>query len=112
MQRCRTCPQPACMVRSLCCVHLVNAHPCYVCLYVCPSLPAAVFGRFRAILHEGQIDRKVQYVIETLFAVRKGGFQDHPAVLPELDLVESDDQIPHEISLDDAIDRQENLGAV
>lgn len=27
----------------------------------------AIFQRFRAILHEGQISRRVQYVIEKLF---------------------------------------------
>ncbi|CAN0376653.1 unnamed protein product, partial [Ectocarpus sp. 12 AP-2014] len=34
----------------------------------------AVFERFRGILHEGQIDKRVQYTIETLFAIRKSGF--------------------------------------
>jgi pre-mRNA-splicing factor CWC22 len=30
-----------------------------------------VFERFRAILHEGAIDKRCQYMIEGLFAVRK-----------------------------------------
>jgi pre-mRNA-splicing factor CWC22 len=34
----------------------------------------AVFERFRAILHEGVIDKRVQYIIEGLFAVRKSNF--------------------------------------
>ena len=63
----------------------------------------SVFERFRAILHEGQIDKRVQFMIEGLFAVRKGQFEGFPAVLPELDLVEEDDQITHEISLDDTL---------
>jgi pre-mRNA-splicing factor CWC22 len=69
-----------------------------------------VFERFRAILHEGEIDKRVQYMIENLFAVRKGNFANNPAVPSNLDLVEEEDQIPHEsISLDDDIDIEEQL---
>ncbi|GJR52034.1 pre-mRNA-splicing factor CWC22 [Tanacetum coccineum] len=38
-------------------------------------------------------------------ALRKAKFQGHPAVRPELDLVESEDQITHEVSLLDKIDQ-------
>lgn len=69
----------------------------------------AVFERFRGILHEGQIDKRVQYTIETLFAVRKSKFSDHPAVPPELDLVERDDQITFEIGLEDKLEKEEML---
>jgi pre-mRNA-splicing factor CWC22 len=69
----------------------------------------AVFERFRAILHEGEIDKRVQYIIEGLFAVRKNGFADFPSVLPELDLVELDDQITHELSLDEDHQIQRDL---
>lgn len=69
----------------------------------------AVFERFRGILHEGQIDKRVQYTIETLFAVRKSGFSDHPAVPPELDLVERDDQITFEMGLEDKLEKEEML---
>jgi len=61
----------------------------------------AIFDRFRAVLHEGDIDKRVQYMIEALFAVRKARFADHPSVLPELDLVEREDQITHEVALDE-----------
>lgn len=64
----------------------------------------AIFERFRGVLHEGEIDKRVQYMIEGLFAVRKNNFADFPALEPELDLVDADDQITHEISLDDQID--------
>ncbi|CAM8963567.1 unnamed protein product [Rhodiola kirilowii] len=60
-----------------------------------------IFERFRGILHEGEIDKRVQFLIEGLFAVRKAKFQGHPAVRPELDLVEQEEQITHEISLAD-----------
>ncbi|KAA3484287.1 pre-mRNA-splicing factor CWC22-like protein [Gossypium australe] len=63
-----------------------------------------IFERFRGILHEGEIDKRVQFLIEGLFAIRKAKFQGYPAVRPELDLVEQEDQLTHEISLQDEID--------
>lgn len=48
-------------------------------------------------------------MIEGLFAVRKSKFADHPAIKPELDLVDSSDQITHEISLDDELNAEQNL---
>ncbi|KAJ4776418.1 Pre-mRNA-splicing factor CWC22-like protein [Rhynchospora pubera] len=68
-----------------------------------------VFERFRGILHEGEIDKRVQFLIEGLFAIRKAKFQGFPAIRPELDLVEQEDQITHEISLDDDLDPETNL---
>ena len=62
-----------------------------------PAGVNAIFDRFRSILHEGEIDKRVQYVIENLFAVRKTRFADHPGVIQELDLIEEDDKITHEI---------------
>jgi pre-mRNA-splicing factor CWC22 len=38
---------------------------------VAPAGLHSVFERFRAILHEGAIDRRCQYMIEGLFAIRK-----------------------------------------
>merc|ERR1712147_99708 len=57
----------------------------------------------------GVIDKRVQYTIEGLFAARKAGFADYPAVPDDLDLVERDDQITFELSLDDKVDREEAL---
>ncbi|KAF5188392.1 Pre-mrna-splicing factor cwc22 protein, partial [Thalictrum thalictroides] len=68
-----------------------------------------IFERFRGILHEGQIDKRVQYLIEGLYAIRKAKFQGHPAVRPELDLVDQEDQLTHEISLDDTIEAETTL---
>lgn len=69
----------------------------------------AVFDQFRNILHEADIDKRVQYMIEVLFQVRKDQYKDNPAVKEELDLVEEEDQITHTISLDDEIDVQDGL---
>eukprot|EP01016_Furgasonia_blochmanni_P014684 TRINITY_DN1777_c0_g1_i11.p2 TRINITY_DN1777_c0_g1~~TRINITY_DN1777_c0_g1_i11.p2 ORF type:complete len:334 (-),score=95.56 TRINITY_DN1777_c0_g1_i11:1457-2458(-) len=74
-----------------------------------PAGVNAIFERFKGILHEGEIDRRVQYSIENLFAIRKTKFRDHPGVIPELDLVEEDDKITHNIALDDDVDGEEML---
>ncbi|KAH0874428.1 hypothetical protein HID58_071790 [Brassica napus] len=68
---------------------------------VTPKGLHGIFERFRGILHEGDIDKRVQYLIEGLFAIRKAKFQGHPAVRPELDLVE--DKYSHDVSLNDEI---------
>ncbi|RLO01200.1 hypothetical protein DYB28_016132, partial [Aphanomyces astaci] len=64
---------------------------------------------FRGILHEGEIDKRVQYTIEGLFAIRKGGFADYPSVHEALDLVDSNDQITHELGLEDDVDVEDKL---
>lgn len=38
-------------------------------------MSSGIFERFRGILHEGEIDKRVQFMIEGLFAVRKARFQ-------------------------------------
>jgi pre-mRNA-splicing factor CWC22 len=69
----------------------------------------AVFDQFRSILHEADIDKRVQYMIEVLFQVRKDRYKDNPAIREELDLVEEEDQITHRTGLDDEIDVQDGL---
>ena len=69
----------------------------------------AVFDQFRNILHEADIDKRVQYMIEVLFQIRKDNYKDNPAVKEELDLVEEEDQITHTIGLDDDIDVEDGL---
>ncbi|KAG2416345.1 pre-mRNA splicing factor cwc22 [Aspergillus terreus] len=69
----------------------------------------AVFDQFRNILHEADIDKRVQYMIEVLFQVRKDRYKDNPAIKDELDLVEEEDQITHRIGLDDEIETQDSL---
>jgi pre-mRNA-splicing factor CWC22 len=76
---------------------------------IAPKILYAVFERLRSILHEGKIDKRVQYMIEGLFEVRKKEFADFPGIIPELDLVESEDQITHETELDQDLDPEEYL---
>ncbi len=66
-----------------------------------PKANNAIFERFRSILHEGNIDKRTQYMVEVLFQVRKDKFKDNVAIDPELDLVEEDDQITLNLELDD-----------
>lgn len=69
----------------------------------------AVFDQFRNILHEQDIDKRVQYMIEVLFQVRKDRYKDNPAVKEDLDLVEEEDQITHNTKLDDDVEVQDSL---
>jgi pre-mRNA-splicing factor CWC22 len=41
--------------------------------------------------------------------VRKSKFKEHPGVIPELDLVEEEDQITHNVSLMEEIDPEDKL---
>ena len=71
-----------------------------------PAGVSAIFERFRGILQDGGVNKRCQYTIENLFKVRKQKFKGHPGIMEGLDLVEEDDRITHEVSLDD-----EDLGS-
>lgn len=74
-----------------------------------PSISMVVFDQFRNILHEADISKRTQYMIEVLFQVRKDKFKDNPAVKEELDLVEEEDQITHRVELMGELDVQDGL---
>lgn len=74
-----------------------------------PTIAHAVFDQFRNILHEADLDRRTQYMIEVLFQIRKDKYKDNPVIKEELDLVEEEDQITHRIGLDDEIETQDSL---
>jgi pre-mRNA-splicing factor CWC22 len=75
-----------------------------------PKAANIAFERFRAVLHEGTIDKRVQYMIEVLFQLRKDKYKDHPIIPEGLDLVQEDDQITHQISfMEDELPVQEGL---
>jgi pre-mRNA-splicing factor CWC22 len=81
-----------------------------VCAYklqeTSPNGLRAVLERFRHILHQGLVSDKLQYAIEDLLVCAASSkdvfFVKHP--IPELDLVEEEDQITHDIGLDDDAD--------
>ena len=74
-----------------------------------PKANATVFERFRAVLNEGTISHRVQYMVEVLMQVRKDKYKDNPIVPEGLDLVEEDDQITHQIQLEEELQVQEGL---
>ena len=74
-----------------------------------PKGNAFVYERFRAVLNEGAISHRVQYMIEVLMQVRKDKYKDNPIIPEGLDLVEEDEQITHQIQLDEELQVQEGL---
>ncbi|KFM62437.1 Pre-mRNA-splicing factor CWC22-like protein, partial [Stegodyphus mimosarum] len=69
----------------------------------------AISDRVRDILHQGQVDVRVRYMIEVFFAIQKDGFKDFETIPKELDLVEEEDKYTHLLNLDDELDGQEML---
>ncbi|KAM6978805.1 pre-mRNA-splicing factor CWC22 homolog isoform 1-T2 [Tautogolabrus adspersus] len=69
----------------------------------------AIFERLRNVLHESSIDKRVQYMIEVMFAIRKDGFKDHPVIPDGLDLVDDEDQFTHMLPLDDEYNTEDIL---
>lgn len=68
---------------------------------VSPQGFQAIADRFHAILQEGKVDKRVQYTIEKFYETTRKKFVDFPGVVPQLDLVEEEDQITHEPDLID-----------
>ncbi|XP_062972372.1 pre-mRNA-splicing factor CWC22 homolog [Elgaria multicarinata webbii] len=76
---------------------------------VSPRGVNAIFDRLRHVLHESETDKRVQYMIEVMFAVRKDGFKDHPIIPDGLDLVEEEDQFTHMLPLEDEYNQEDVL---
>lgn len=74
-----------------------------------PKGNSSAFERFRAVLNEGTISHRVQYMVEVLMQVRKDKYKDNPVIPEGLDLVEEDDQITHQIQLEEELQVQEGL---
>jgi pre-mRNA-splicing factor CWC22 len=74
-----------------------------------PAIANAIFDQLRNILHEADIDKRTQYMIEVLFEIRRTKYKDHPAIKEELDLVEEEDQITHRHTLEDDIKVEDGL---
>ena len=68
-----------------------------------------IFESLRKLLQEGNVDQRIQYIIENLFEERKKNFVDHPAIIPELDLVNDDDKIIHRLSLESDLNGEDSL---
>lgn len=74
-----------------------------------PAIANAIFDQMRNILHEADIDKRTQYMIEVLFEVRRTKYKEHPAIKEELDLVEEEDQITHRHTLEDDLKVEDGL---
>ncbi|KAF2823468.1 MIF4G-domain-containing protein [Ophiobolus disseminans] len=74
-----------------------------------PAIANAIFDQLRNILHEADIDKRTQYMIEVLFEVRKVKYKEHPAIREDLDLVEEQDQITHRHTLEDEMKVEDGL---
>lgn len=74
-----------------------------------PKANNSIYDRFRAVLYEGAISKRVQFMIEVLSQVRKEKYKDNPRIQEALDLVEEDDQITHQVGLDDELNVEEAL---
>lgn len=73
------------------------------------AIANAIFDQLRNILHEADIDKRTQYMIEVLFEVRKVKYKENPAIREDLDLVEEEDQITHKHQLEDDIKVEDGL---
>jgi len=74
-----------------------------------PKANGTVYDRFRAVLNEGSISHRVQYMIEVLMQVRKDKYKDNPIIPDGLDLVEENDQITHQVQLAEELQVQDAL---
>ncbi|KAL5119517.1 pre-mRNA-splicing factor cwc22 [Pleosporales sp. CAS-2024a] len=74
-----------------------------------PAIGNAIFDQLRNILHEADIDKRTQYMIEVLFEVRRTKYKEYPAIKEGLDLVEEEDQITHRHTLEDDIKVEDGL---
>ena len=74
----------AALLATECGAHLAASHP---------RPFADVMEAFRAVLQEGKVDQRTQYVVEQFMEARRTKFAAFPALLPELDLVEAADQV-------------------
>ena len=68
-----------------------------------------IFEKLRAILEEGNVDKRLQYIIENLLKIRKNNFKEHESIKEDLDLVGDNDMITHRIFLDDEIKTEDEL---
>jgi pre-mRNA-splicing factor CWC22 len=59
----------------------------------------AVTERLRLILREGLASQRTQYVIEGLMETRRTKYKEFPGLIEQLDLLDEEDQLTHEVDL-------------
>jgi pre-mRNA-splicing factor CWC22 len=79
-------------------------------IYLSGLTTLQVYDQLRNILHEAnELEKRTQYAIEVMFQIRKDKYKDFPSVREELDLVEEEDQITHNVDLDGDIATEDTL---
>lgn len=68
-----------------------------------------IFQRLRQVLHDGDLSRRVQVMIEDLIAMRRKTLSSEATLDPRLDLLDEEDIITHLASLDDEQERDLEL---
>uniref|UniRef100_A0A1I7XQ85 MI domain-containing protein n=1 Tax=Heterorhabditis bacteriophora TaxID=37862 RepID=A0A1I7XQ85_HETBA len=81
---------------------------------VAPRALSSIFDRLRAVLNEAnsnelKLDKRIQYMIEVAMKIRKDKFKAYPSVTEELDLIDEDDQITHTLTLEEAVNPENEL---
>ncbi|CAF4791944.1 unnamed protein product, partial [Rotaria sp. Silwood2] len=61
----------------------------------------SIFSTLRNLLHESSLNKRIQYMIEVLFAVRKDQFKTNPTIQSGLYLINENNQYIHILTLDD-----------
>nr|CDS35291.1 pre mRNA splicing factor CWC22 [Hymenolepis microstoma] len=74
-----------------------------------PDGLADIFDHLRRVLNKSQCDKRISYMIEVLFQIRRDKWRDYPIVIPELDLIKEDDQITHTLSPLDQVETEDSL---
>ncbi|CAF4006564.1 unnamed protein product [Rotaria sp. Silwood1] len=69
----------------------------------------SIFSTLRNLLHESSLNKRIQYMIEVLFAVRKDQFKTNPTIQSGLDLINENDQYTHMLTLDDPCESEPML---
>lgn len=60
-----------------------------------------IFQRLRQVLHDGDLSKRVQVMVERLIAMRRKAITNDMVLDPRLDLLNEEDIITHPVSLDD-----------
>lgn len=60
--------------------------------------------------NQEDIDKRVQYMIENLMAIRKSGFAEFPGIPKDLDIVDIENQVTHydNVTLDETHNIEDN----
>ncbi|XP_037958156.1 putative uncharacterized protein DDB_G0282133 [Teleopsis dalmanni] len=59
----------------------------------------SAFKSLKNALVKSKLHKRIQYMIEGIFQIRKNGFRNHPPIIKKLDLVEDMDQFTHRLVL-------------